>query len=87
MFYCEDLPRKEEHAEALPRNFTEKTEAETRNEEHIIRSQMRERRYKYTVWGGPFGKLRDQGSFGTVSELVELAVKLREEQKYLSTSF
>ena len=33
MFYCEDLPRKEEHAEALPRNFTEKTEAETRNEE------------------------------------------------------
>ena len=28
---------------------TEKTEAETRNEEHIIRSQMRERRYKYTV--------------------------------------
>jgi len=35
---------------------------------------MRERRYKYTVWGGPFGKLRDQGSFGTVSELVELAV-------------
>jgi hypothetical protein len=36
---------------------------------------------------GPFGKLRDQGSFGTVSELVELAVKFREEQKYLSTSF
>jgi hypothetical protein len=53
----------------------------------MIQSQMRERRYKYTVWGGPFGKLRDQGSFGTVSELVELAVKLREEQKYLSTSF
>jgi len=47
---------------------------------------MRERRYKYTVWGGPFGKLRDRNSFGTVSELVELAVKLREEQKYLSTS-
>ena len=23
---------------------------------------------------GPFGRLRDQGSFGTVSELVELAV-------------
>ena len=35
---------------------------------------------------GPFGKLRDRNSFGTVSELVELAVKLREEQKYLSTS-
>jgi hypothetical protein len=33
---------------------------------------------------GPFGKLRDQGSFGTVSELAELAVKLREEQKHLS---
>ena len=36
---------------------------------------------------GAFGKLRARGSFGTVSELVELAVKLREEQKYLSTSF
>ena len=35
---------------------------------------------------GPFGKLRDRGSFGTVSELAELAVKFREEQKYLSTS-
>ena len=43
---------------------------------------MRERRYKYTVWGGPFGKLRDRDSFGTASELasgepaepVELAV-------------
>jgi hypothetical protein len=79
--------QKKKHCHGLTRNFTEKTEAETRNEEHIIRSQMRERRYKYTVWGGPFGKLRDQGSFGTVSELVELAVKLREEQKYLSTSF
>jgi len=79
--------QKKKHCHGLTRNFTEKTEAETRNEEHMIRSQMRERRYKYTVWGGPFGKLRDQGSFGTVSELVELAVKLREEQKYLSTSF
>ncbi len=79
--------QKKKHCHGLTRNFTEKTEAETRNEEHMIQSQMRERRYKYTVWGGPFGKLRDQGSFGTVSELVELAVKLREEQKYLSTSF
>jgi len=35
---------------------------------------------------GPFDRLRDRGSFGTVSELAELAVKLREEQKYLSTS-
>ena len=26
---------------------------------------------------GPFGKLRDRGSFATVSELVELAVKFR----------
>jgi hypothetical protein len=26
---------------------------------------------------GAFGKLRARGSFGTVSELVELAVKLR----------
>jgi hypothetical protein len=70
--------QKKKHCHGLTRNFTEKTEAETRNEEHIIRSQMRERRYKYTVWGGPFGKLRDQGSFGTVSELVELAVKFKE---------
>ena len=52
--------QKKKHCHGLTRNFTEKTEAETRNEEHIIRSQMRERRYKYTVWGGPFGKLRDQ---------------------------
>jgi hypothetical protein len=36
---------------------------------------------------GPFDKLRDRGSFATVSELVELAVKHREGQKYLSTSF
>ena len=71
----------------LTRNFTEKTEAETRNEEHIIRSQMRERRYKYTVWGGPFGKLRDQGSFGTVSELVELAVKFKEGQNIFQHLF
>jgi hypothetical protein len=35
---------------------------------------------------GPFDRLRDRGSFGTVSELAELTVKLREEQKYLSTS-
>ena len=35
---------------------------------------------------GPFDRLRDRGSFGTVGELVELAVKLREEQKYLSTT-
>ncbi len=35
---------------------------------------------------GPFDRLRDRGSFGTVSELAELAVKFREEQKYLSTS-
>jgi hypothetical protein len=27
--------------------------------------------------GGPFDKLRDRGSFGTVSELVELADKFR----------
>ena len=32
---------------------------------------------------GPFDKLRDRGSFGTVSELAELAIKFREEQKYL----
>ena len=36
---------------------------------------------------GPFDRLRDRGSFATVSELAELAVKLREEQKYLLTSF
>jgi hypothetical protein len=65
--------QKKKHCHGLTRNFTEKTEAETRKEEHIIRSQMRERRYKYTVWGGPFGRLRDRGSFATVSELVELA--------------
>ena len=35
---------------------------------------------------GPFGKLRDRGSFATVSELAELAVKLREGQTYLSTT-
>ena len=32
-------------------------------------------------------KLMGRGSFATVSELVELAVKHREGQKYLSTSF
>ncbi len=28
----------------------------------------------------PFGKLRDRGSFGSVSELAELAVKFRDRE-------
>ena len=35
---------------------------------------------------GPFDKLRDRGSFATVSELVELAVKLMAGQKYFCIS-
>ena len=35
---------------------------------------------------GPFGKLRGLGSFGTVSELVELAVKLMAGPKYFCIS-
>jgi len=41
---------------------------------HIFQSRMRKRRYKYIIWKGPFDRLRDRGSFGTVSELAELAV-------------
>jgi len=29
---------------------------------------------------GPFDRLRDRGSFGTVSELAELAVKFRDRE-------
>jgi hypothetical protein len=29
---------------------------------------------------GPFDRLRDRGSFGRVSELIELAVKLRDRE-------
>ena len=31
---------------------------------------------------GPFGKLRDRGTFGTVSELAELAVKFRDRGSF-----
>jgi hypothetical protein len=42
---------------------------------------MRERRYKYTVWEGPLRQAQGPGFFsGMVSELAELAVKLREGQ-------
>ena len=34
----------------------------------------------------PFGKLRDLGSFGTVSELVELAVKFRDLDSFGTVS-
>ncbi len=37
---------------------------------------MRERRYKYTVWGGPLRQAQGPDSCATVSEPVELAVKL-----------
>jgi len=40
---------------------------------------MRERRYKYTVWGGSLRQAQGPG-FCTVSELVELAVKLRDRE-------
>ena len=39
---------------------------------------MRERRYKYAVWKGTLRQAQGRGSFGTVSELAELAVKLRD---------
>ena len=35
---------------------------------------------------GPFGKLRGLGSFGTVSELVELAVKFRDLDSFGTVS-
>ena len=35
----------------------------------------------------PFGKLRDRGSFGTVSELVELAIKFKEGQNIFKHLF
>jgi len=42
---------------------------------------MRERRFKYTVWGGPLRQAQGPGgSFDTVSELVELAVKFRDRE-------
>ena len=40
--------------EALPRKYTET--------KHIFQSRMRERRYKYTIWKGPFRQVQSPGN-------------------------
>jgi hypothetical protein len=46
---------------------------------------MRERRYKYTVWGGPLRQAQGPGSC-TVSELAELAVRFRDRGSFGTVS-
>ena len=78
------LPRTEAEAEA----FATEGHGISRNQKsHMsFRAGCVSDGIKILFGKGPFDRLRDRGSFGTVSELAELAVKLREEQKYLSTS-
>ena len=63
----------------LPRNYTEKhgnkqNKNKPRKEDISFRAGSVSDGINIRFGEGPFGKLRDQGSFGTVSELVELAV-------------
>jgi hypothetical protein len=73
----------------LTRNFTEKTEAENwpRKEDTSFRAGCVSDGINMRFGKGPFDRLRDRGSFGTVSELVELAVKFKEGQNIFQHLF
>ena len=71
--------------EALPRNDTEKhgnknKQNKPRKQNTAIRAGCVSEGINILFGKGPFDRLRDRGSFGRVSELIELAVKLRDRE-------